>query len=93
LADLLSLAAVAVDYLSDILDNLQTHMSQCSKDVTIEQSRLLSRCKILDDTAAAVTKKMSQSLNQAVVTAEKIGQGEEATDKQRTNKQLYNTRY
>lgn len=75
-ADVLSLAFVAADYLSDILDSLQTHMSKCSKDVTIEQNKLFNRCKMLDDTAAAVTKKMSQSLNQATVTADKIGQGE-----------------
>ncbi|KAG2171843.1 hypothetical protein INT43_008223 [Umbelopsis isabellina] len=67
-------SSVAADYLSDILDTLQTHISKCSKDVTIEQNRLFNRCKMLDDTAAAVTKKMSQSLNQAAVTAEKIGQ-------------------
>ncbi|KAJ2956170.1 hypothetical protein NQZ79_g7937 [Umbelopsis isabellina] len=67
-------SSVAADYLSDILDSLQTHMSKCSKDVTLEQNRLFNRCKNLDDTAATVTKKMSQSLNQAAVTAEKIGQ-------------------
>jgi hypothetical protein len=50
-------------------------MNKCAMDITTEQNKLLLRCKYLDETATIVTKKMAQSLNQATVTAEKIGQG------------------
>ncbi|KAH8550992.1 hypothetical protein BGW37DRAFT_496777 [Umbelopsis sp. PMI_123] len=67
-------ASISSEYLYDILEYLQNHMNKCAMDITTEQNKLLLRCKYLDETATIVTKKMAQSLNQATVTAEKIGQ-------------------
>jgi hypothetical protein len=63
------------EYLNDILEHLQSHMNKCSMDISSQQNKLLLRCKSLDDTATMVTKKMTVSLNHAMVTAEKVGQG------------------
>ncbi|CAO3686752.1 unnamed protein product [Umbelopsis vinacea] len=62
------------EYLNDILEHLQSHMNKCSMDISSQQNKLLLRCKSLDDTATMVTKKMTVSLNHAMVTAEKVCQ-------------------
>lgn len=69
------LASASSEHLNNILESLQNHMNKCAADISMQQNRLLLRCKNLDDTAALVTKKMTQSLNHAIVTAEKIAQG------------------
>ena len=75
LLTLLFSESINSNHLSDILERFQDHLSKCAIDITEQQTVLLTRCRYLDETSAAVTKKMTQSLSHAVATAEKMGQG------------------